>query len=93
MEELVKQVNLLKETLETVVQRQEQIFKLQEERLNAFLERAESLKQTQERQELINQSLQQSLSENDRTLDDLAKVTAALVKVQVFLEKQQKIAA
>ena len=93
MDELVKQVQLMSETLATVVQRQEQIFKLQEERLTAFLERAESLKQTQERLETSNQALLQSLNESDRQIDDLAKVTAALLKVQLSLEKQAANAA
>lgn len=81
-ERLTKQVQILAESVNLLIQRSEQLFKLQEERLNLLPQLVEGQQKAIEELMATNQALQDSLSDLDGAIDDQAKVTAALLVIQ-----------
>jgi len=102
--ELVKQVQILQQTVEMQVTRSEQLFKMQEEVLSLSRQSISDMKMevhqatlelqaTREAQDLINEAQKGALSELDGLTDDLAKVTAALLQVQKQLQPNSQQAS
>jgi len=87
MDELTKQVEMLAETIKIMISRQEQLFKMQEEKSVLLSETAQSLKKTMDDLEITNAALIRSLDEVDQQVDDLAKITAALLQLQQALQQ------
>lgn len=93
MEKLVEQVKILAATVETMISRQDQLLKMLAEQSQALhqgvddlrLERAE-LQQAREEELTAADALKEAVDDVDAQVDDLAKVTAALVMIQ----KQQQ---
>lgn len=81
MDELTKQVELLTQTLELAIKRQEEAFKL-------YSEKALEMSNLVTRLLILEEALRKSLSESDGQVDDMARVTAALLKVTQQLEAQ-----
>lgn len=90
---VVQTVELLRQTVEAMISRSEQLYKMQEEVLqlsrasitdmknevhNATLE----LQLVREQQDTINEAQRGALSEQDGQIDDLAKIVQALLQVQ-----------
>jgi hypothetical protein len=93
MDELVKQVQILLQTVEAMTLRGEQLFKMQEEVLtlsrgaitdmkNEVHVATLELQAVKDQQELINEAQKASLSDLDAGVDDLAKISVALLQVQ-----------
>lgn len=80
-DQVVKQVQLLTETLELAIKRQEEAFKL-------YSEKALEMSNLVTRLLILEEALRKSLSESDGQVDDMARVTAALLKVTQQLEAQ-----
>ncbi len=73
---------MLAETIKIMISRQEQLFKMQEEKSVLLSETSQSLKKTMDDLEITNAALIRSLDEVDQQVDDLAKITAALLQLQ-----------
>lgn len=82
MEELVAQVKILSESVALLIQRSEQLYKLQEERLNLLPQLVENQQRAIEEIETTDQALKDSLDDLDGATDDIAKTTAALLTIQ-----------
>lgn len=88
MEELLKlveTVKILSQTVDAMVARQEQLFKMQEEQSQALRALAAEMKASNEAIQVTDEALKQSLSDLDSTTDDLVKTAAALL----LLKKEQ----
>ena len=90
---LVQQIEILRQTVEAMTLRGEQLFKMQDEVLSLSRQSITDMKQevhqatlelqkTREMQETINEAQRGALSDLDGVVDDLAKVTSALLQVQ-----------
>ncbi len=82
LERLINQVKILAESVALLIQRSEQLYKLQEERLNLLPQLVENQQRAIEELEMTNQALQDSLDDLDGAVDDQAKTTAALLVIQ-----------
>lgn len=93
LQKLVEQVKILSQTVEAMTLRGEQLFKMQDEVLSLSRQSIIDMKEeihtatlelqaTKETQETINEAQKGALSDLDGVVDDLAKVTAALLQVQ-----------
>ena len=82
LEKIVKQIEILNQTISTMIQRSEQLFKMQEEKSATLIETANKLTIIIEALQVTDEALKRSLSESDAQIDDLAKVTAALLQIQ-----------
>ncbi len=82
IERLTKQVEMMKESVELMLTRAEQLFKMQEERLALLPRLAEQLQQAIDNQEVTDEAHRQALDQLEATTDDLAKVSAALLVIQ-----------
>ncbi len=80
--QLVEQVKALAETSNLLIQRQEQLFRMQEERLSILPQLAENQTRAIEELETTNQALQESLDDLDGNTDAIVKATAALLVIQ-----------
>lgn len=89
LERLVKQVAMLKESVDMMLTRSEQLFKLQEERLNILPQLETRLSGAIEEIETTNQALLDSLNENEGAIDDLKKATAAQLLIVQQMKNQQ----
>lgn len=94
LDKLVEQVKILRDTNEAMLARQEQLFRMQEERLNAFLEKFPAietrLQQAAEEIETTDEALKESLSDSDQQLDDLVKAVAAILMVQKNMQASEQ---
>jgi hypothetical protein len=90
---VVQTVELLRQTVEAMISRSEQLFKMQEEVLNLSRQSITDMKNevhlatlelqaVKDQQELINEAQKASLSDLDSGVDDLAKISVALLQVQ-----------
>jgi predicted DNA-binding protein YlxM (UPF0122 family) len=90
---LTEQVRILHQTVEAMLSRQEQVFKLHEEKLSLLEQTltasASKLDEATSEIETTDEALKQALSEIDTQLDDLAKITAALLTLQ---KEQESVA-
>ncbi len=86
IEVLTKQVQMLKESVDMMLTRSEQLFKLQEERLAILPQLETHLSASIEEIETTNEALLDSLNESDSAIDDLKKATAA----QLLMVQQMK---
>jgi acetolactate synthase small subunit len=82
MEELVEQVKILAQTMQTMIARSEQLFQMQQEKSKILEEVAEKLGITIDNLEVTDEALKRSLSESDQQIDDLAKIVAAMLQLQ-----------
>ena len=86
LQQIVEQVKILADTQRAMMDRQEQVFKLHEEKLSSLegtvASSAQLLQTTTENLETTNEALLASLSDADAAVDDLAKITAALLLVK-----------
>ena len=82
LELVVKQVQMLRESVEMMLTRSEQLFKMQEERLSVLPQLAENLQAAIDEIETTDQALKDSLDEQDGAIDDLKKSVAALLLIQ-----------
>ena len=89
MEELVQQVKILTDTIQTMIARSEQLSRIQQENAQVLAETATNLKTTIANLEVTDEALKQSLDDSDRQIDDLAKVTAALLAIQQAQNQNQ----
>ena len=89
VEQLVEQVKSLAETSAIQTQRQEQLFKMQEERLNILPQLAEGLQSAIDEIETTDEALKEALNDLDGEVDDLKKATAALLLIQQQQNTQQ----
>lgn len=93
IEELTRQVLLLKETMEALVNRQEQIFKLHDEKLISLEQSIQAagltLKEATDEIQVTDEALKGSLSDMDLQIDDLTKTVAALLMLLPASEREQ----
>ena len=93
LQRVVQTVELLRQTVEAMISRSEQLFKMQEEVLqlsrasitdmkNEVHQATEELLLVREQQDTINQAQKASLSDLDSAVDDLAKISVALLQIQ-----------
>ena len=82
IEELVKQVKILADTVTAQSERLDIVFRTMDETTKALKETSSTLQQSTENLATTNEALLKSLDESDAQLDDLAKVTAALLTLQ-----------
>src|SRR6266705_2268408 len=82
IEELVKQVRILSDTVTAQSERLDIVFRTMDEVTKALKQTSEILQQSTENLAITNEALLKSLDESDGQLDDLAKVTAALLTLQ-----------
>jgi len=82
IEELVKQVKILADTVTAQSERLDIVFRTMDEVTKALKETSSTLQQSTENLATTNEALLKSLDESDAQLDDLAKVTAALLTLQ-----------
>jgi methyl-accepting chemotaxis protein len=80
--QLVEQIKTMADSVTLLIQRSEQLYKLQEERLNLLPQLVENQSHAIEELEATNQALQDSLDDLDGATDDIAKTTAALLIIQ-----------
>ncbi len=80
--QLVEQVKALAQTAELLIQRSEQLYRLQEERTAVLPQLAEALEQAKDNIEVLHEEFVQSLDQLEGTTDDLTKATAALLVIQ-----------
>lgn len=90
LDRLVKQVQMLKESMDMALTRSEQLFKLQEERLAILPQLEERLSAAIEEIETTNQALLDSLNESDGAIDELKKATAAQLLIVQQMKSQQQ---
>lgn len=92
IQQLTNQVKILAETMQTMIARFEQLYKMQEERAQTLVDSANNLTATRDNLEITNEALTNALNEVDRQVDDLATVTAGLLalKAQTQAEQQQQ---
>src|SRR6266702_6948424 len=88
VKQLVESQKASNETMQILIQRSEQLFKLQEERLNLLPQLVENQAKAIEELEITNAALQESLGDLDAQTDDLAKATSALIEVVTPLTLQ-----
>ena len=81
MSQLVAQVKVLAESVQLLIQRSEQLFKLQEERLNLLPQLVENQTLAVEELQVQSQAFKDSLGSLEGQTDDLAKATSALIEV------------
>jgi hypothetical protein len=82
VKQLTEQVKALAETSTIQTARQEQLFKMQEERLNILPQLAEQLQHAIDELETTDEALKESLDDQDAAVDDLKKAIAALLLIQ-----------
>src|SRR5260221_8964158 len=82
VKQLTEQVKALAETSVIQTQRQEQLFKMQEERLALLPQLAENLQVAIDEIETTDEALKEALNDLDAETDDLKKATAALLLIQ-----------
>ncbi len=90
IEELVKQVKILSDTVNAQSERLDIVFRTMDETTKALKQTSEILQQSTENLATTNEALLKSLDESDAQLDDLAKVTAALLTLQKQEGSQQE---
>lgn len=94
---LTQTVQILVQTVQTQVARSEQLFKMQEEVLNLSRQSITDMKMevhaatleiqaTREDQTVALEALHGAISDVDAQIDDLAKITVALLQVQKQLQ-------
>ncbi len=82
IDRLVKAVEMLKQSVEIMVERFEQLFQLQEAQVKVLPQLAEQLTSTKDNLEIMHEAFVQSLDSLERTTDDLASATAGLLVIQ-----------
>ena len=87
MEELVKQVQLLIQTIQAQTQRLDQGFKRHDELLILTQDLATKLQTTLDSFQVVVRALEKSLEELGQNVDDQAKITAALLQIQQEAEQ------
>jgi hypothetical protein len=83
VDELIQQVRILSETLQTALSRMDQAIKL-------FSELSEKYRDLTDKTLILNEALTKSLNEADGQIDDLARINAASLRIQQFLQAQQE---
>jgi hypothetical protein len=92
-QKVVQTIELLRQTVEAMISRSEQLFKMQEEVLQLSRQSITDMKNevhvatlelqaVKDQQELINEAQKASLNDMDRQVDDLAKIAVALLQIQ-----------
>jgi hypothetical protein len=92
-QKVVQTIELLRQTVEAMISRSEQLFKMQEEVLTLSRQSITDMKNevhvatlelqaVKDQQELINQAQKASLGDMDQQVDDLAKIAVALLQIQ-----------
>ena len=87
MESLVRQVQILQGSVEAMITRGDQLYKLQEERLSILPQLETHLSGAIEEIETTNESLLESLLESESQLDSLKKAVAA----QLLIVQQMRL--
>ena len=87
---LVEQVKILSQTMETMISRSEQLYKLQEEKSTILTETVTRLNAAIDKTETFMTALEASLNESDGQLDDLATVTEGLLETSRRLSQQNQ---
>jgi len=82
LEQIVKQVQMLRDSVEMMLTRSEQLFKMQEERLSVLPQLAEDLHVSIDEIQTTDEALKESLNDQDGAIDDLKKSVAALLLIQ-----------
>ena len=90
LQQLTNQVKILTETVQTMIARFEQLYKMQEERAQTLVDSATNLQQTRDNLEVTNEALTNALNEVDRQVDDLATVTAGLLALKAQTQTEQQ---
>lgn len=84
----VQQMQVLREAVESMIARSDQLFKLQEQRVAELEGIKKELIDLREQMELSIATFQASIGDLDRQTDALIKATAALLQLQVEQQKQ-----
>ncbi len=80
--QLVEQVKARAQTSELLIQRSEQLYKLQEERTAVLPKLAEALIAAKDNLEVIHEEFVQSLDSLEGSTDDITQATAGLLTLQ-----------
>ena len=89
LDRLVKAVEMLKQSVEIMVERFEQLFQLQEAQVKVLPQLAEHLTSTKDNLEIMHEAFVQSLDQLEQTTDDLASATAGLLVIQQQQNSQE----
>lgn len=89
VKQLTDQVKMLAESVQLMLTRSEQLFKMQETRLESLPQLETHLSSAIEEIESTNEALLDSLNESDGAIDDLKKATAAQL---LIVEKMKALA-
>jgi DNA anti-recombination protein RmuC len=85
-EEMLRQFQLLIQSVQTLGQTQEAMIRRQDQLFSQFSDMTTKLLQVVETLEATNEALLESLNENDSNLDDLATISAGLTQVSAQLK-------
>ena len=80
--QLKESVILMKESMELILTRADQLFKLQETQVAVLPRLAEQLTSTKDNIEILHEEFVESLDQLEATTDDLANATAGLLTIQ-----------
>ena len=78
---LVEQVKILAESVQLLITRNEQLFKLQEERLGLLPQLVENQGRAVEELEVVTRALEDSIGGIDQAATDVAKATSSLLTI------------
>lgn len=82
MEELLKQLQVMMQTIQTQGQRLDQAIKMLVETLASTRDLALKQQAALDTFQTTTKALEKSLEESDQQVDDMANITAALLKIQ-----------
>lgn len=82
MEELLKQLQVMMQTIQTQGQRLDQAIKMLDETLASTRDLAIKQQAALDIFQTTTKALEKSLEESDQQVDDMANITAALLKIQ-----------
>ena len=89
IDRLVKAIEMMRQSIEIMLQRSDQLFKMQEDQVRVLPQLAEQLTSTKDNLEIMHEAFVQSLDQLEQTTDDLASATAGLLVIQQQQNSQE----